>query len=118
MTQSYRDLTTSARRAAARATLSGLMAGLGDAGLDAASQLPGLLAEIDQHVAAVVEALCGQGHALGPVALAGYAAGVHDAATEQGWRVPDSQRLEWARADWPTVRLLAVASIARAASYV
>jgi hypothetical protein len=93
------------------------MAQVGDAGLDAASRLPGLLAEIDQHAAAVIEALCGQGHALGPVALAGYAAGVFDAAAEQGWRVPDTERLEWSRADWPTVRLLAVASISRAALY-
>ncbi|GIJ50203.1 hypothetical protein Val02_70890 [Virgisporangium aliadipatigenens] len=117
MTQSYRDLTAAARREAAKATLSGLMTWLGDAGLDAASRLPGLLAEVDQHVAAVLEALCGQGHSLGPVALAGYAAGVRDAATEQGWSVPDTRRLAWSHADWPTVRLLAVASIARTAAY-
>jgi hypothetical protein len=117
VTRSYRDITAADRREAARATLTGLMTWLGESGLAAASALPGLLAEVDQHVAAVIETLCRDGRPLGPIALAGYAGGVRDAATEQGWRAPIVNAPDWARADWATVRLVAVAAIARATNY-
>ena len=90
-----------------------LMARLGEAGLAAAAALPGLLAELDQHAAAVVSALCGDGRPLAPLTLAGYAEGVHDAATLRGWRAPDASRLDWTRADWAVLRLVAVCGLAR-----
>jgi Family of unknown function (DUF6401) len=117
VTHSHPHTTAAARREAAQVTLTGLMTRLGETGLAAAAGLPGLLAEVDQHAAAVIEALCGDGRPLGPVALAGYAAGVRDAATERGWQVPAGERLAWSRADWPAVRLIAVCDIARAAGY-
>jgi hypothetical protein len=110
--------TAAARREAAIVTLTGLTTWLGDTGLAAATALPGLLAELDQHTAAVVDALCGGGRPLGPVALAGYASGVSDAATDLGWEVPDLDRLDWSCAEWAVVRLVAVCGIARTAGYV
>jgi hypothetical protein len=101
----------------ARAALDGLMTWLGGTGLAAAAALPGLLAEVDQHVAAVIDTLCRDGRPPGPIALAGYTAGVRDGATAHGWYVPDAVSLDWTRADWATVRLVAVCAIARAAGY-
>lgn len=61
---------------------------------------PGLLAEIDQHAAAVRDILVLGDHRLGPVALADYARGVEDVARERGWR-PGGQ-------DWVSLRLAGV----------
>ena len=90
-----------------------LMARLGEAGLAAAAALPGLLAELDQHATAVLTALCGDGEPLAPHTLAGYAEGVHDAATLRGWRAPDARGLDWTRADWAVLRLVAICGLAR-----
>jgi hypothetical protein len=105
------------RHATANATLAGLMTWFGDTGLAVARVVPGLLAELDQHVAAIVEALCTGGHQLGPIALAGYARGVRDAAIERGWELPALDQLDWSRADWAVLRLVAVCGLARSAGY-
>ncbi|GAB3461085.1 DUF6401 family natural product biosynthesis protein [Actinophytocola sediminis] len=87
------------------------------AGLVAAGHTPGLAAEVDQHTAAVRDILSigveGTGVA-GPVLLAGYAQGVLDHVRERGdqLRVPDD-RDGWARADWISVRLVAVCALAK-----
>jgi hypothetical protein len=94
-----------------------LMARLGEAGLAAAAALPGVLAELDQHAAAVLDALCSDGRPDGrppaPFALAGYAEGVRDAAIARGWSAPDGSLLDWTRADWAVLRLVAVCGLAR-----
>jgi hypothetical protein len=90
-----------------------LMARLGEAGLAAAAALPGLLAELDQHATAVLDALCRDGRPPAPFALAGYAEGVRDAATARGWSAPDGSLLDWTRADWAVLRLVAVCGLAR-----
>lgn len=111
------NATAAAHRESALTTLAGLTRWLGDTGLAATTALPGLLAELDQHTAAVIDALCAGGRSLGPVALAGYASGVCDAAVDHGWEVPDLDQLDWSRADWAVVRLVAVCGLARAAGY-
>ncbi len=93
--------------------IASLMARLGEAGLAAASAVPGLVSELDQHAAAVVDALCRDGSPLAPLTLAGYAEGVHDAATQRGWRAPDARGLDWTRADWAVLRLVAIFGLAR-----
>jgi len=114
----FSDMVAAARRSAAESALSGLMTWLGSAGAAAAAAIPGLLAELDQHRAAVIDALCVDGRPLGPIGLAGYAAGVQDAAVTDGWQLPaPGADLDWSRAQWPVVRLVAVCSLARESGY-
>ncbi|QFZ17697.1 DUF6401 family natural product biosynthesis protein [Saccharothrix syringae] len=76
---------------------------------------PGVLAAVDQHGAAVRDILAhgvsASAVAAGAVLLAGYARGVLDEAVEQGWRLPAI--VDWANADWTTLRLAAVCHLAR-----
>src|SRR5439155_1922011 len=95
--------------AAARATLADLARHVGTAGLAAAARLPGLLAEVDQHAAAVRDRLTDGTRGPGPVALAGYADGLRETAATLGWHVPGE--VDWARAPWLLVRLLAVCQL-------
>lgn len=113
----------------ARSVLASLMTSVGSAGLAAAARDPGLLALVDQHAAAVRDSLCGSTDPAGdarqeflvdrppvhPVALAGYAEGVRDAATEHGWQ-PPAGPVDWSEPDWVLVRLLAVCALAHRAS--
>jgi Family of unknown function (DUF6401) len=91
---------------------------VGAAGLAAAAAVPGLGAVVDQHAAAVRDILTTgvqSGAAVaGTVLLAGYAQGVLDHLRESGRssRVP-ADLAGWRRADWASVRLLAVCSLAR-----
>ncbi len=72
----------------------------------------GVLAVVDQHAAAVRDILAyGVPAAAAVVLLAGYAKGVLDEAAAHGWRVPPI--VEWRTADWTTLRLAAVCSLAR-----
>ncbi len=99
-----------AARAANRSAVSALhtlMASVGYSGLSAARKHPGLLADVDQHAAAVRESLSSGGRPLTAVALAAYAEGVRDAAYRHGWR-PPSGSVDWTDADWVLHRLLAV----------
>ncbi|MFD0202595.1 MULTISPECIES: DUF6401 family natural product biosynthesis protein [Saccharothrix] len=76
---------------------------------------PGVLAAIDQHGAAVRDILAfgvpAAAVAAGAVLLAGYAKGVLDEAKAQGWELPAI--VDWASADWLTLRLVAVCHLAR-----
>jgi hypothetical protein len=96
----------------ARELLSHLISRLGRAGLTAASTRPGLLAALDQHIAAVRDAL-GDGWRIPSVtALAGYAAGLRDRAAEHRWEVPAADEVEWTFAPWPVLRIVAVCALA------
>jgi len=106
----------------ARLALDDLMARVGVDGLVAALQSPGLLAAVDQHAAAVREALVarsggvdGAGPAGGvdPVGLASYARSVLAAADRTGRPVPvQTGELDWSRAGWHVLRLVAVCAVA------
>jgi hypothetical protein len=98
---------------AARTSLDHLMAWVGVDGLVAAIRSPGLLAEIDQHAAAVRETL-GERVTDGP-ALAGYAREVHAVEVRAGRRLPDPARLDWSRAPGYLLRLVAVCALAGSA---
>ena len=95
----------------ARTTLAMLSASIGTGGLAAAAARPGLLAEVDQHAAAVRESLDGDRRPLSAAALAGYAEGVRAAALEHGWQPPTA--VDWSAPDWLLTRLLAVCALTR-----
>ncbi|GAB3864894.1 hypothetical protein GCM10027610_114030 [Dactylosporangium cerinum] len=99
------DELTSGRRAwIARAGLAELASAIGRPGRVAVSTRPDLLARVDQHAAAIRESLGGT--LLDPVALAGYAAAIRDAARDAGETLDD-----WSRPTWAMLRLLAVCSL-------
>lgn len=100
----------------ARAVLAELMTTVGSAGLPAAARSPGLLAAVDQHAAAVRDALPVGRRGISAVVLAGYAEGVRDAAVEHGWQ-PPAAPIDWAAPDWVLTRLLAVCALARTAGH-
>jgi hypothetical protein len=108
-----RRLERSARRALDR-----LHEQVGTAGLLAAAAVPGLAAVVDQHAAAVRDILAigvESGAAVaGVVLLAGYAQGVQDHLRERGepLRVPRDPA-GWTRADWFSMRLVAVCALAK-----
>ncbi|WBB81475.1 DUF6401 family natural product biosynthesis protein [Micromonospora sp. WMMD882] len=97
---------------AAQATIAALTVSIGTAGLAAAARRPGLLAQVDQHAAAVRDSLDGDRRPLTLAALAGYAEGVRAAALEHGWSPPTGP-VDWSAPDWPLTRLLAVCALAR-----
>lgn len=100
------------RLAAARAALAELAHRLGTPGLAAAATRPGLLAEVDQHAAALRDLLGDGVRPPSPIALAGYAEGLRDTAADLGWQVPTADGADWARAPWLLVRLVAVCQLA------
>jgi len=91
------------------------MSSVGAAGLEAATQSPGLLATVDQHVAGIRDSLSSDVRPLTAVILAAYAEGVRDAAFKHGWR-PPAGPIDWAKNDWVLNRLLGVCSLARTLS--
>ena len=95
-----------------RLTLYRLLAHVGGDGADATGALPGLLAAVDQHAAAVRDTIQDGQCPPGLVALAGYAEGMLDAAAEIGWEPPASQEVDWTLADWLLLRLRAVCVLA------
>lgn len=97
--------------AAARRELLRLWRRLND-GVDTSTGVGvGLLALIDQHAAAVRDILALSVDRVGPVELAAYARGVHDGATEFGWRLADDGLVA---ADWVRLRLVAACRLALA----
>jgi len=74
--------------------------------------IPGLLAAMDQHAAAVRDILTFSGSSTDVVDLAAYAEGVRDAAGESGWQPSAHAPGEWAD-DWVNVRLAAVCMLSR-----
>jgi Family of unknown function (DUF6401) len=101
----------------ARRWLSRLMDQVGRAGLTAAASVPALLAAIDQHAAGVRDILLwgveGSATVAGAVLLAGYAKGVLDQAGTDAARLRAAVGDCWQRADWITVRILAVCALSR-----
>jgi hypothetical protein len=112
------ELSDNLRRSAATATLNGLMIWLGEPGLNAAARSAGLMALIDQHAASVRDALGDPADGPSAVSLAGYAAGVRDALIETKWRLSPVSEQDWSVPEWPTIRLLAICSLARSHRYV
>jgi hypothetical protein len=97
--------------------LAGLMDQVGNAGLAAAATLPALLAAVDQHAAGVRDILLlgveGSAAAAAAVLLAGYAKGLLDQAGTDGHRLRAVVGECWHRADWLTVRVLAICALSR-----
>ncbi|HEX8629756.1 MAG TPA: DUF6401 family natural product biosynthesis protein [Catenuloplanes sp.] len=103
----------------ARIALDDLMARVGVDGLAAALAHPGLLAQVDQHAAAVRHALRHAGRAVDAAALAGYARSIAAAGQRMGRPVPEPGQAyvtggDWLRAEWHLLRLLGVCLIAEA----
>ena len=94
-----------------------LMDQVGAAGLAAAASVPALLAAVDQHAAGVRDILLlgveGSAAVAGAVLLAGYAKGLLDQAGTDPLRLRAAVGDGWHRADWITVRVLAVCALAR-----
>lgn len=105
---------------AAQVYLDELMARVGVDGLAAALGDPGLLAQVDQHAAAVREALRGAGRVADAVGLVAYGRSVVAAAERMGRPVPEAGAAyvsgpAWLRAEWHLMRLVAVCLIAETA---
>jgi hypothetical protein len=103
----------------AHALLDEMMARVGVDGLAAALGDPGLLAQVDQHAAAVRQSLHQAGRAVDATGLAAYARSVTAAATRMGRPVPEPGHAyisgtAWLSAEWHLVRLVAVCMIAEA----
>lgn len=114
----FKDLAEASRHTAARSTLNGLMTWLGEAGLAAAATSVGLQAAVDQHAASVRDGLGDPERGPNAVALASYAAGVRDALIEAQWQLPPPSELDWSKAEWPTLRLVAICALARAGGHL
>jgi hypothetical protein len=104
----------------ARALLDEMMARVGVDGLVAAHTDAGLLAQVDQHAAAVREALHSAGREIGAEGLAAYAKSVAAAAVRMGRPLPEPghaplTRAGWFIAEWHLMRLVAVCLIADSA---
>ncbi|WP_432980796.1 DUF6401 family natural product biosynthesis protein [Dactylosporangium sp. CA-233914] len=117
-TGAFGDFSEATRRSVARSTLNGLMTWLGEPGLAAAREAAGLQAVIDQHAAAIRDALGDPQHGPGAVPLAGYATGVRDALIEAQWQLPPTTEIDWSNLEWPALRLIAICALARAGGFV
>jgi hypothetical protein len=100
--------------------LDDMMARVGVDGLAAALADASLLAQVDQHAAAVREALGKAGRSVDAAGLAAYARSVSAAATRMGRPVPAPGQAyvsgaAWLAAEWHLMRLVAVCMIAEAA---
>lgn len=101
----------------AGAYLDEMMARVGVDGLTAAFAEPALLARIDQHAAAVREALRGAGRFADAGGLAAYARSIAAGAVRAGRPLPEpgfapTTPAEWLAAGFPLLRLVAVCLIA------
>jgi len=104
----------------ARALLDEMMARVGVDGLSAALGDAGLLAQVDQHAAAVRDALQHAGRSVDAAGLASYARSIVAAAERMGRPVPQPGHAyisgaAWLSAEWHQMRLLAVCMIAETA---
>jgi hypothetical protein len=100
----------------AQAHLDDLMARVGVDGLVAAHELPGLLATLDQHAAAVRDALTEAGRTLDAESLSSYARSITFAATRAGQTLPEPGSAPvgpaWLTAGWHATRLVAICLLA------
>jgi Family of unknown function (DUF6401) len=97
-----------------------MMARVGVDGLTAAFADPGLLALVDQHAAAIRDALTDDDREADADGLASYARSIVAAAVRMGRPVPapghaPSAVADWTAADWHLLRLVAVCMIAEQA---
>jgi hypothetical protein len=101
----------------ARRWLSRLHDDVGAGGLAAAAALPGLSAMLDQHAAAVRDAVTigleGSAAVAGLALLASYGHGVLSHAREHGWQPPPADATAWHTADWTSLRLAAICALAQ-----
>jgi uncharacterized protein DUF6401 len=116
-TDPARALPPAGTTAAAPTLLDEMMARVGVDGLVAAHTDPGLLAQVDQHAAAVREALAHAGRATDAEGLASYAKSIAAAAERMGRPVPQPGHAyvsgsAWLAAEWHLLRLVAVCMIA------
>ena len=112
--------TASASADVARTLLDEMMARVGVDGLAAALGDAGLLAQVDQHAAAIRDALANAGRAVDVEGLAAYAKSVAAAADRMGRPVPQPGHAyisgpAWLAAEWHLLRLVAVCLIAETA---
>lgn len=114
----FKDLAEATRHTAARQTLNGLMTWLGEMGLAAAATSAGLQAAVDQHSASVRDALGDPESGPTAIALASYATGVRDTLIEAQWQLPPISEMDWSKAEWPTVRLIAICALARIGGHI
>jgi hypothetical protein len=101
----------------AHALLDEMMARVGVDGLAAALGDAGLLAQVDQHAAAVRESLHHAGREVDAAGLAAYARSVAAAAQRMGRPLPEPGHAylsgsAWLAAEWHLMRLVAVCMIA------
>ncbi|MEU8660918.1 DUF6401 family natural product biosynthesis protein [Actinoplanes philippinensis] len=101
----------------AGAYLDEMMARVGVDGLTAAFAEPALLARLDQHAAAVRDALRDAGRATDAEGLAAYARSLAAGAVRMGRPLPDAgfapmSGAEWLAAGFPLLRLAAICLIA------
>jgi hypothetical protein len=104
----------------ARVLLDEMMARVGVDGLAAALGDAGLLAQVDQHAAAVRDALRHAGREVDAAGLAAYARSIVAAARRMGRPVPEPGHAyvsgtAWLAAEWHLMRLVAVCMIAESA---
>ncbi len=112
MTSEHHAAAHSAPATNPQAVLDDIMAKVGVDGLVAALENPGLMAAVDQHVASVRDSLASSGLAIDEVPLAGYASSVAAAAVRMGRELPDPATMDWTRASWFQLRLMAVCALA------
>jgi hypothetical protein len=101
----------------ATAVLDEMMARVGVDGLTAALADPGVLAVVDQHAAAVRDALADAGRPAGAEDLSAYARSIVAGMRRAGRRMPEPGEAPqvagaWRGADWHLLRLVAVCSVA------
>ena len=101
------------------ALLDEMMARVGVDGLLAAMTEPAVLAQVDQHAAAVRDALSVAGRRADAAGLAAYAKSIAFAARRAGRPLPSPGEAPvcgpgWMAADWHQMRLVAVCAIADA----
>ena len=94
-----------------------LMDQVGAAGLAAVAAVPAVSAMVDQHAAAVRDILLlgveDSASVAGAVLLAGYARGLLDQAGLDPSRLLAAAGEGWNRADWLTLRIVAVCALSR-----
>jgi hypothetical protein len=116
MSAAFGNLREDAGAWGAQLALSRLRDGVATTGTGAMRACSGLLAEVDQHAAAVRDALIEVSGKVSVIGLAAYADGVSDAAARNGWQLPEAP--EWASPSWPQLRLLAVCVLAETAGLI
>jgi len=116
----FAPISTAAVSSPAAALLDEMMARVGVDGLAAALADPGLLALVDQHAAAIRDALVDAERDGDAAGLAAYATSVVAAARRSGRTVPAPGEAplspaEWQAADWHLLRLVGVCQLAEEA---